>query len=131
MAKPPPPTGSRSPRRPARGAGWPRRAAGAGAGAVACCALGAALACARPEGPPITRAAVDRDRATRAELEAAIAEDHRALAVLIASEHFEDEQAIYADPEVGLLAERLIERTRRLAELAETDVLAPVTPEAP
>jgi len=77
-------------------------------------------------------AELDRDRTRRADLSAEIAADHRALAELIASPRFEDVEAIYADPEVREIAERLIERTRKLARLSGTNVLGPgATPGLP
>ena len=85
-------------------------------------------ACARPTDAPITAADFDRDQSARAELTAAIAEDHIALADLIAADRFTEVEAIYADPELREIALRLVERTRALRRLAETDVLAPDLP---
>jgi hypothetical protein len=85
-------------------------------------------ACARPKENPITAADFDRDQRARAELTAAIAEDHIALADLIATDRFIELEAIYADPQLREIALRLVERTRALRRLADTDVLAPDIP---
>jgi hypothetical protein len=90
--------------------------------------LAGLAACARPQENPITAADFDRDQTARAELTAAIAEDHIALADLIAAERFIEVEAIYADPELREIALRLVERTRALRRLADTDVLAPDLP---
>jgi hypothetical protein len=86
------------------------------------------LACAKPEARTLTTTEIERDRGTRAELEASIAEDHAALAALIGSDRFEEPSAIYADPELRAIALRLVEQTRQLGRLAETDVLTPGAP---
>ncbi len=90
--------------------------------------LSGLAACARPKEDPITAADFDRDQGARAELTAAIAADHLALADLIAADRFIEVEAIYADPELQEIALRLVERTRALRRLAETDVLAPDIP---
>ena len=90
--------------------------------------LSGLVGCARPKEKPITAAHFDRDQRARAELTAAIAEDHIALADLITADRVIELEAIYADPELREIALRLVERTRALARLADTDVLAPDIP---
>lgn len=84
--------------------------------------------CAGREAVAPSTARVDRDREAREAVLAAIEQDHAALAALIASDRFAQPNAIYSDPELRSLALRLIERTRRLRDLAETDFLAPGEP---
>ena len=92
-------------------------------------ALLASLAgCGGTRGAEVSAAAVQRDRAARADLSKAIAEDHHSLADLIASDRFADTEAIYRDRELREIALRLIERTRALGDLSNTDVLAPGAP---
>lgn len=86
------------------------------------------VACARPAEVTISPARYDRDRAVRAELAAAIAADHDVLADLIGSDRFALPSAVYSDPELRAIAERLIANSHELGRLAETDVLAPGTP---
>lgn len=88
----------------------------------------ASTGCARPPDPIITAEEFDRDRLARADLVAAIAADHEALAAMIATERFETPGAIYTDPELRRLAKRLVDETRALDGLAKTDVLAPGAP---
>lgn len=90
--------------------------------------LAGQLACARPEDVTISPARYDRDRAARAELAASIAADHEVLADLIGRDRFALPSAIYTDPELRTIAERLIENSRELGRLADTDVLAPGAP---
>lgn len=71
---------------------------------------------------------MQRDRAARADLSEAIAEDHRALADIIASDRFAQTTAIYQDRELREIALRLVERTRALGDLSNTNVLAPGAP---
>ncbi|MEZ4280135.1 MAG: hypothetical protein R3F21_11035 [Myxococcota bacterium] len=85
-------------------------------------------ACAGRQGAEITADVVRRDRVARAEIEAAIAEDHVALADLITSDRFAELETVYADPELRAIALRLTERSRSLEQLDETNVLAPGTP---
>jgi hypothetical protein len=84
--------------------------------------------CAGREVAPITADTVRRDRTARAEIEAAIAEDHAALADLIASDRFVEIEDIYADPELRAIALRLVDLTRSLQRLDDTNVLAPGAP---
>lgn len=84
--------------------------------------------CAGREVVPISADTVLRDRVARAEIEAAIAEDHAALADLIASDRFAEIEAIYADPELRAIALRLVDRTHALQRLDDTNVLAPGAP---
>jgi len=99
------------------------------AAALLCAALWLTLAaCARQRPVEISASSVQRDRAARSDLSDAIDEDHRALAALIAEDRFSETEAIYWDPEVRAIALRLIERTRALRDLADTDVLAPGAP---
>ncbi len=90
--------------------------------------LAGLLACARPEEVTISPAKYDRDRAARADLAASIAADHEGLADLIGSDRFALPSAIYSDPELRTIAARLIENSRELERLADTDVLAPGAP---
>ncbi len=113
-APPPPPT--RAPRA-RRAATW-----------LLAVVLSGIAACARPQENPITADDFDRDRRARAELTAAIAEDHIALVDLITADRFIELEAIYADPELREIALRLVDRTRALRRLADTDVLAPDIP---
>jgi len=116
MRIPPPPPQARSPR--ARAAAAPFLAA----------LLASLAACTGPRTVDISAAAVQRDRTARADLSEAIAEDHRALADLIASDRFAEQEAIYRDPELREIALRLVERTRALGDLSRTDVLPPEVP---
>lgn len=85
-------------------------------------------ACAGREIDALSAEVVQRDRIARAELEATIAEDHAALADLIASDRFVELEAVYADPELREIALRLVEHTQALQRLDDTNVLAPVVP---
>ena len=85
-------------------------------------------ACAGREVDALSADVVQRDRIARAELEAAITEDHAALADLIASDRFAELEAVYADPELREIALRLVEHTQALQRLDDTNVLAPVAP---
>lgn len=99
------------------------------AAVLLCAALLPTLAaCFRPRPVEISAAAVQRDRAARSDLSAAIDEDHRALADLIAEDRFSEVESIYRDPELREIALRLVERTRALGGLDDTDVLAPSVP---
>lgn len=91
-------------------------------------ALAAAFGCARPETGTLTSEEFDRDRLARTDLTAQIAADHDALARLISDPRFADEGVVETDPELRALARRLIERTRRLHGLSDSDVLAPGAP---
>lgn len=86
------------------------------------------LACARPEDVTISPAEYDRDRDARADLSASIAADHETLAAMIGAERFADPTAIYSDPELRTIAQRLIAQSRELERLSSTDVLAPGAP---
>ena len=86
------------------------------------------LACARPEDVTISPAEYDRDRDARVDLSASIAADHETLAAMIGAERFADPTAIYSDPELRTIAQRLIAQSRELERLSSTDVLAPGAP---
>lgn len=102
----------------------------------ALCALFALLAlvgvggagCVRPDEFSFSAESLDRDRAARAEVLAEIERDHATLASLIASDRFEEPEAIYTDPELRAVALHLVEQARKLRRLAESDVLAPGAP---
>ncbi len=107
-----------------------RAAAGLGrCGPILLLVLTAAVAaCAGRNAEKISADVVRRDRAAREALEVAIAEDHAALADLIASDRFAELEAVYADPELRAIALRLVEHTQALRRLDDTNVLAPVVP---
>lgn len=90
--------------------------------------IAAAAGCAGREVDVISADTVQRDRVARAEIEAAIADDHAALADLIASDRFAEIETVYADPELRAIALRLVRRTRSLQRLDDTNVLAPGAP---
>ncbi len=90
--------------------------------------MAAAAGCAGRKVDVISADALQRDRVARAEIEAAIADDHAALADLIASDRFAELETVYADPELRAIALRLTQRTRALERLDDTNVLAPSAP---
>lgn len=84
--------------------------------------------CARHDVAALSAEHVANDRVAREAVLEAIERDHAQLALLIASDRFEQPKAIYADPELRALALHLIEQTRKLRDLAGTDFLAPGEP---
>ncbi|MEZ4332891.1 MAG: hypothetical protein R3F35_14105 [Myxococcota bacterium] len=116
--------GDHGPGRPTPGAG-PGRAR-RGAALAGLLLLGAG--CAHREREPLSADRVDRDRVAREAVLEAIEQDHAALAALIASDRFDQPKAIYSNPDLRALALHLMEQTRRLRNLADTDVLAPGRP---
>lgn len=99
---------------------------------LAVVAGGLALAgCLRPDRDTLTVEEFARERSVRERTHAKIEADHAALTALIASDRFEDPEVIYGDPELRALALHLIEQSRKLERLADSDVLAPGAPDAP
>lgn len=103
-----------------------RGRAGRIAGVASLLLLGAG--CAHRDRETLSAERVDRDRVAREAVLEAIERDHAALTALIASDRFDQPKAIYSNPELRALALHLMEQTRRLRNLADTDVLAPGQP---
>lgn len=97
-------------------------------GGIAICFAAAVGGCARPEELELSPEALDRDRAAREAVAAEIERDHETLASLIASDRFEEPEAIYSDPELRKVALHLVEQTRKLQRLSGSDILSPGAP---
>jgi hypothetical protein len=100
---------------------------GVGLGAVLGIA-GCIAGCAGRKAETLSAERLDQDRVAREAVLEAIDRDHAALAALITTDRFEQPESIYSDPELRALALHLIEQTRQLRRLAESDVLAPGAP---
>lgn len=106
-----------------------RRALGGAARFAATILVGATLAgCARPETDPLSREEFAREQTAREAIRRTIDEDRDALVALISSDRFADPAAVYADAELRAIAEHLIEQSRKLGRIADSDVLAPGEP---
>lgn len=84
--------------------------------------------CLRKDRDPLTIEEFTRERAVRERTLAKIEADHEALTDLIQSARFDDPDAVYGDPELRALALHLIEQSKKLERLSDSDVLAPEAP---